>query len=71
MRPEDLRPALYHRWHYLMPVVSHPGVRLLGRAAVRGLVVLYFGFVLLVLALRYLILPNIESYRPEIERHVS
>ncbi len=71
MRPEDLRPALYHRWHYLMPVISHPGVRLLGRAAVRGLVVLYFGFVLLVLALRYLILPNIESYRPEIERYVS
>ena len=71
MRPEDLRPALYHRLHYLMPVVSHPGVRLLGRAAVRSLVVLYFGFVLLVLALRYLILPNIESYRPEIERYVS
>jgi uncharacterized protein (TIGR02099 family) len=71
MRREDLRPALYHRWHYLMPVVSHPGVRLLGRVAVRGLVVLYFGFVLLVLTLRYLVLPNIESYRPEIERHVS
>jgi uncharacterized protein YhdP len=44
---------------------------LIGRLALRGLLLLYFAFVLLILALRYLILPNIENYRPEIERQVS
>jgi hypothetical protein len=71
MRNEELRPALYHRLHYLVPVISHPTARLIGRLALRGLLLLYFAFVLLILALRYLILPNIESYRPEIERQVS
>ena len=36
------------------------------RFALRGLLLLYFSFVLLILGLRYLILPNIENYRPEI-----
>jgi uncharacterized protein (TIGR02099 family) len=71
MRNEELRPALYHRLHYLLPVISHPKVRLIGRLALRGLFLLYFAFVLLILGLRYLILPNIENYRPEIERQVS
>ncbi len=71
MRQGELRPALYHRLHYLLPVIWHPTVRSLGRIVLRGLLLLYFAFVLLVLALRYLILPNIESYRPEIERHIS
>jgi len=71
MRNEELRPALYHRLHYLVPVISHPTARLIGRLALRGLLLLYFAFVLLILALRYLILPNIENYRSEIERQVS
>ena len=36
-----------------------------------ALLLAYFSFVVLVLALRYLILPNIESYRPEIERQIG
>ncbi|MCQ1548242.1 MAG: TIGR02099 family protein [Candidatus Accumulibacter phosphatis] len=71
MRQDELRPAVYHRLHRLLPVISHPAARWLGRIAVRTFWLLYFAFVLLVLALRYLILPNIESYRPEIERQVS
>ena len=31
----------------------------------------YFGFALLVLALRYAVLPQIENYRPDIERMVG
>ncbi|MEF8752933.1 MAG: YhdP family protein [Accumulibacter sp.] len=68
MRQEELRPAVYHRLHRLVPFVSHPAVRTGWRWAVRAALVLYFAFVLLVLGLRYLILPNIEHYRPEIER---
>lgn len=37
----------------------------------RGILLLYFAFVLLILALRYLLLPNIEDYRPQIERSIS
>ncbi|MBP9805263.1 MAG: TIGR02099 family protein [Candidatus Accumulibacter sp.] len=71
MRQDELRPALYHRLHYLLPVIWHPALRSLGRIALRGLLLLYFAFVVLILALRYLILPNIESYRPEVERQIS
>ena len=71
MRQDELRPALYHRLHYLLPVIWHPALRSLGRIVLRGLLLLYFAFVLLILALRYLILPNIESYRPEVERQIS
>ncbi|MCM8599774.1 MAG: TIGR02099 family protein [Candidatus Accumulibacter sp.] len=71
MRQEELRPAIYHRLHHLLPVISHPATRCLGRLALRACWLLYFAFVLLILALRYLLLPNIESYRPEIERQVS
>jgi uncharacterized protein (TIGR02099 family) len=31
----------------------------------------YFGFALIILALRYSVLPNIENYRPDIERGIS
>jgi uncharacterized protein (TIGR02099 family) len=68
MRGDDPRPALAHR---LLPPIAQPALRRLGRIGVRGLLLVYFAFVLLVLALRYLILPNVESYRPEIERELS
>ena len=71
MRQEELRPALYHRLHWLVPIASHRVARAIWRFVVRAFWVSYFGFVLLVLALRYLVLPNIESYRPEIERQLS
>ena len=42
-----------------------------GRVALWICAALYFGFVALVLALRYVVLPNIEVYRPQIEQLVS
>ena len=59
MRQEELRPALYHRLHWLVPIASHRVARAIWRFMVRAVWVSYFGFVLLVLALRYLVLPNI------------
>ncbi|EXI78997.1 MAG: putative protein involved in outer membrane biogenesis [Candidatus Accumulibacter appositus] len=71
MRQEELRPALYHRFHLLVPLLAHPALGRVWRLLVRVFWVLYFGFVLLILALRYLVLPNIESYRPAIEQQLS
>ncbi|WP_313953537.1 YhdP family protein [Accumulibacter sp.] len=71
MRPEELRPALYHRFHFLLPALAHPAAGVIWRLLVRGFWLLYFAFVLLILVLRYVVLPAIEDYRPQIEHHVS
>jgi len=71
MRQEDLRQALYHRFHFLVPLLAHPATGRVWRLVVRVFWLLYFAFVLLILALRYLLLPNIETYRPAIEQQLS
>jgi hypothetical protein len=71
MNWNSLRPALYHRLYFLLPLVSNRLVRSLWRALVWGFWLVYFGFVVLVLVLRYSILPNIENYRADIERVTS
>jgi len=71
MAAETLRQVLYHRFPRLVPLVAHPVARRLGRALLIGATVLWFAFVLAVLVLRYAVLPNIESYRGDIERLVS
>ena len=72
MTPSDgLRAALYHRLHFLWPLLANPRARRLWRVLVWSFGLVYFGFVVLVLALRYSVLPQIESYRPEIERLAS
>lgn len=71
MRGNGLRAALYHRFHRLLPCLSHPAARRAWHALVWGFWLLYFGFVLLVLALRYIVLPHIADYHPGIERLVS
>ena len=68
---DRLRPALYHRFHRALPLLAHPANRRLWRVLVRAILLLYFAFVFLVLVLRYSILPNIEDYRPAIERLAS
>ena len=68
---EGLRAAAYHRLHFLLPFAAGRAGRALWRALVWGFWIVYFGFILLVLALRYAILPRIEDYRPAIERLVS
>ncbi|MBA3998709.1 MAG: TIGR02099 family protein [Candidatus Accumulibacter sp.] len=71
MRRAELRPALYHRLHRLLPFVAPPAARRFWRGLLWAALALYFGFVLLVLALRYSVLPNIEHYRADIERLAS
>lgn len=72
MPDSQLRPALYHRFHRLLPWLVSPrarrGWRIAGRSAAVVGVLGYFAFVALVLALRYWILPNITVYRPDLER---
>ena len=67
----SLRPALYHRFHALVPFLANRTVLRLWRGLVWGFWIVYFGFVALVLALRYSILPNIETYRPYLEQVAS
>lgn len=62
--PTDVRIALYHRLHWLWPVLASRGIRLLGW----GLFAAWLIFVVLILALRYAVLPRIGDYQSEIER---
>ena len=71
MGGNGLRAALYHRLHCLLPLASNTAARRFARLLVWGFWLIYFTFVLLVLVLRYAILPHIEDYRPHIERLVS
>ena len=71
MRQNELRPALYHRFYRLLPLVAHPAAKRLWRFVLWTFWAIYFGFVVLVLVLRYSVLPNIESYRGDIERLAS
>jgi uncharacterized protein (TIGR02099 family) len=68
MRRDELRVALYHRFHFLLPLLSRPAVHSLWRVLVWAFWLLYFSFIVLVLALRYSVLPHIEDYRSDIER---
>ena len=64
-----IRPAVVFVRRFLRRLP--PGLRALWRTAVWGFWLVYFSFIVLVLALRYSILPNIESYRPLLERLAS
>ncbi|PKO48170.1 MAG: TIGR02099 family protein [Betaproteobacteria bacterium HGW-Betaproteobacteria-4] len=65
--PTDVRIALYHRLHWLWPVLASRGIRLLGW----GVFAAWLAFVVLILALRYAVLPKIGDYQSEIERAVT
>ena len=71
MRLNELRSALYPRFHRLLPFMAHPVTHRLWRGLVWAFWLIYFAFVLLVLLLRYSILPNIEQYRGDIEQVAS
>ncbi|HSG22049.1 MAG TPA: DUF3971 domain-containing protein, partial [Azonexus sp.] len=73
-KPQDraeLRSALYHRLHWLWPVLARPavarGLRWLGW----GLFAAWLIFAALVLALRYVVLPKVADYQAEIEQAAS
>ncbi|HPT51426.1 MAG TPA: YhdP family protein [Accumulibacter sp.] len=71
MRQEQFRPLFASCSRAVGAVIAHPFSRSFGRLLARAFWLLYFGFVLLVLALRYAVLPNIETYRPQIEEHLG
>lgn len=62
-----MRAAVYHRLHWLWPVLAHPAVRLLGWLLFAAWLV----FAALILALRYAVLPNVAAYQPQIEAAAS
>lgn len=70
-RLRELRPALYHRFHRLLPFVAHPVARRLWAVFGWLLLVSWVSFAGLILVLRYSVLPNIEQHREKIERLVS
>lgn len=68
---QEVRGAIYHRLHWLWPVLARPavgrGLRLLGWS----LFGLWLAFAVLLLLLRYAILPQVGQYQAEIERMAS
>lgn len=59
---------------FLLPIrqlLDHPGPRLFLRILFWGATFLYFVFALLVLGLRYAVVPQIENYRGDIERAMT
>ena len=71
----DWRAAAYHRLHRMLPALAFaqasPVARRLWRGLLWSALGVYFGFVALVLVLRYSILPGIENYRPMLEQLAS
>jgi len=66
-----LRQTLYHRLHWLWPILASPLLRRTVRVALWGALAAWLAFAALVLALRYLVLPNIGTYHTQIEQALS
>ena len=66
-----LRQALYHRLHWLWPILASPVLRRTLRIALWGALVAWLAFAALVLALRYVVLPNVGMYHERIEQALS
>ena len=69
--PPDVRVAAARRFPGMARLCAAPAARKVWRLAVWGFWIAYFSFVALVLILRYGVLPNVERYRPAIERLAS
>jgi len=69
--PAEVRSALYYRLHWLWPVLAKPAVRRGGRVLGWGMFAAWLVFALLVLALRYVVLPRVGDYQAEIEQAAS
>ena len=65
--PPDVRVALYHRLHWLWPLLASRSVRALGWA----LFAAWLLFAALLLTLRYVVLPQIGDYQGAIEQAAS
>ncbi len=58
-------------WRRLVSAAARPGMRRLGRFLGWTLLAAWFAFGSLVLTLRYVVLPQIENYRPDVARLLS
>jgi uncharacterized protein (TIGR02099 family) len=67
----DTRVAVYHRLHWLWPVLAKPAVARGLRWGGWLLFVAWLAFTALVLALRYTVLPKVADYRTQIEQVAS
>lgn len=63
----EVRAALYHRLHWLWPVLANSRLRTVLRWLGWGAFTGWLVFVALVLILRYAVLPGVSRYQPEIE----
>lgn len=64
----ELRHALYHRLHWLWPVLARPVVSRLLRWLGWGLLAAWLAFAAVTLLLRYVVLPRVVDYQAEIEQ---
>lgn len=69
--PSELRVAWYYRLSFLWPLLARKWVRQAVRLSGWLILALYFAFVVLVLVLRYGVLPEIDRYQGHIEQAVS
>ncbi len=67
----DLRAAAYHRLHWLWPILAKPAVARGLRWSGWLVFAAWLAFTVLVLALRFVVLPKVADYRDEIERAAS
>ena len=65
---QDVRIGLYHRLHWLWPILARPAVGRALRLLGWGLLAAWLAFAILLLALRYAVLPKIADYRVQIEQ---
>lgn len=66
-----MRSALYHRLHWLWPVLARPAVARALRWLGWGLFAGWLIFAALVVTLRYVVLPKVADYQSEIEQAAS
>ncbi len=64
----DIRIGLYHRLHWLWPILARPAVGRVLRVLGWGFLGAWLAFAILLLALRYAVLPKIADYRVQIEQ---
>ena len=67
----ELRSAIYHRLHWLWPVLARPALGRALRWLSWSLFAAWLLFVALVLVLRYGVLPKVTDYQTEIEQVVT
>jgi len=71
VRSSPLRAAVYHRLHWLWPLLFRPAARRVWRLLGWTILVVWLLLALTVVVLRYAILPRVGEYKAEIEEAAS